>query len=683
MANEYIGKQFHIQLQGYLEKLRQKNAILSSAFGISHEIGVEVTRDQIESMAEGTCAPVEGFVGAFGSYLLRNGIVDAHGQKDFVQAASSAARFLEMATPAMSWEEIRRDDARLRAEALAARVHLESRKLQNPGGSTNAASFSEMLERHFIAGSPFNTFLDGVLNEWSLSPEKLAEFISQKSDADKNEAISGATIRGWWSKAKKPSPPSVKVLCAVFDLEPREEKRLYKMIHGFNIQPDALAQMIEGARQTGQTGELVTTLYNSSGIGAERLAEIIGDISIGAIYGWMNGDKVLRPDVAKKFIEAICPADLFSDVPDKRILQQQKELLGLLVLDKTKPLVVDKARSFEEILQDSFSKRQNWSEFLKNVLQSMKISPEQLCTLIEKTAKEKGLKGEYTLTNAIIYYWINHPEGHKPRTASIEIFRDVFGLDDTQERQMWKISSGRFLEKEELEKWLDKAEAARPLIAQREAELAALKSGGIKSLRVVAKAERNLREAEEACSGALVANLVDMSGISDTRLRDVLGTQQIVIWKGGTHIASNEMAWSFMEKTLEAERAIGNPSITKENENRLYRLITGRPMTVEQVLTENDHTQWTSNLLITALTGRKGIKTMTDDELADVIGAEKTEVSEIKRGRRLMDEGQREKLFAALGCEDEYAKGVANQILDRKIPRTPRNQGRGHSGNRY
>lgn len=559
----------------------------------------------------------------------------------------------------------------------------------NPMERYEGKSFKEALEESFKNGQNWNQFIRGFIDTANVSPEKFGEYVNSR-EGIVNEALSYATVRNWTHETGKPSAPHIKLLMEVFGLDERNELQIHKMADGYEIKLEELDKVITQAQADGDTGPLVKMLIESSGIIRDRMSEMVG-MAVGTAYGWMKGDKIAFDDVRVKLVETTLAANLKTPEPDPAIVERQEKIKALLVFDKSKPEpVLDTSKSFADILEDSFSKRHNWSQFVKNVLETMKAAPEHFCAHMRKVATEKELAPEnYSLTNTILYYWMNYPDGNKPSRETMDIFRTLFDLDDLAMKKMWKISSGRFLKQGEFAKWLDEAEQAKPILIEKKAALTEMefqfrlthkngeqvaqvmtdhREGGLKDVSALATAKKVVRTAEKNVSGLLVENLVDTCGVPDTELRLELGTQQIGVWKNGTPINNIEMARSFIAKTLEMEKAAGNTDITKENEDRLYRLVTARPITVEQVLAENDHRAWSGSQMWTALTGLRGVVSWNDQELGAVLHTSEKEAASIRRARRPMSEEQRDLLYAALKCENGDTIAAVSAILARKGP---------------
>lgn len=325
------------------------------------------------------------------------------------------------------------------------------------------------------------------------------------------------------------------------------------------------------------------------------------------------------------------------------------------------------AMSLGQIIDRSFEERHDWKQLIEQILHNHENNAEQFCAHMQQVVESKGLPKNYVLNGASFSQWLLH--GTQPQSKTLHEFCTVFDMTVQHERKMAKLTQGRFLEKDELTKWIDVAEAALPKIKTSREALAALKAAGPDSLSTAAQitqAERDVVEAQKEVWGTLCTNLYGVSGIGEKRMAAFIETTQLEDWRAGLRRPYHASeAKSFIAVTLEAELAAGNPEATDENLNRLYRLISQRPMNVEQVLAENDTSRWKPGDLLNALVGEHGIVTRSNPEMSTLLGVSQSRYRQIKNGDFPTTQEQRGQVLELVQCTNPETVRQVHAIMDR------------------
>lgn len=553
--------------------------------------------------------------------------------------------------------------------AAAAPAPVENTEASAPIENTLAAHrelFRSKLNEHIARDGVWGEFIQDIVQSLHMNYEEFAQYLRTHSAAQEDQASWNLAV-SWIKLGTYPHVHSMDILLKAFGAEDEGTQLALWKLCGEKIDMDAvLAQAVA----TGETGELARALIQSSGIRNDRLDELAG-FSKDTLRFTVYGHKIADPERARRFIELTYRAELMPHKnPDEVAVQQQimRDLFALKEQKKTTTLKLEK--SFSEMVDESFAQKHSWRQLIENVLHQYNANVPEFLTYMKSVASAKGVPKEYVPTDRTLHQWL---AGGKPQPKVLEQLCAVFDMPPLQERKMAKLASGRFLETGELVKWIEQAEAAMPKAAECKRALGALKTAGPDSLvdaSAVAQAERDLFAAQKEVWGTLISQLRETSGMGEKRTATLVDSQKMEDWRAGKRPpALVKEAKTFIEVTLEAEIAAANPDISQPNLDRLYRVISQRPMTVEQVLAENDTSQWNTGTLLNALTGDRGIVTLNEAELMELFDISKQELKDSKKGYRVLDAEARIALMEKVECTNTETIKAVNDILDRRTER--------------
>jgi len=241
---------------------------------------------------------------------------------------------------------------------------------------------------------------------------------------------------------------------------------------------------------------------------------------------------------------------------------------------RTTPKRVAGKKSFGAMVEEAYHANIRFKPFLENVLVEWDISPVELCAHMEKLNSKKADMPKKTLTDSVLYQWMNHPK-NLPNTSSVLLMRDTFALDEQHELMLWKVIGGKQIDD------IDKVIA-----------LASGKKG----------------------HGPLVKKLVEASGIPDVHIQKLVGVGQLPAWKRGAVIEKKEAARRFVD--LVHPPANATDEKTHAENLRILALITKRPQSIGEAIEEAREAEHPGGMLFLKLTGRHGLVSLSDAELA-------------------------------------------------------------------
>jgi len=275
--------------------------------------------------------------------------------------------------------------------------------------------------------------------------------------------------------------------------------------------------------------------------------------------------------------------------------RQANKEATLAVLRSSNPEGHENSPSFAEMLGAFFRKRYsnasagqvNFSDFIDSVLSrwgrdGRPLSREGLCKLIQQKHPAHS-----TLSNAALYHWKNHPE-QTPNTESLTILAQAFNLSKTHELLMYRIAKGTPCH--HLERLISSAENALGTPDERKAR------------------------------GQLVRALTDASGIPLINLSQMLGVQQLSLWKRGQRIDDRGMAARFVNLV---NPVLIHPKREREHarevNSRIQAVLGGRPQSIFDavLLAERSEVANPPGLLFSLLVGRRGINPLTREAVAN------------------------------------------------------------------
>ena len=249
-------------------------------------------------------------------------------------------------------------------------------------------------------------------------------------------------------------------------------------------------------------------------------------------------------------------------------------------------------QSFQEMLDTSVDKGENFVQFLFNrVLPEWNnLSQVKFCAHMERLNAENTMLSKKTLTDTVLSNW-RLGKG-KPLRDSAEVICAAFGITPREgermalhERKLWKIIDGR-----------------------------PFSYGGKTGEQGLIAALADAHKTKD--TSALITELIDSSGIRFERLQQVLGVQQISAWKKGARIDNVQTALDFVDMMgplVPTELMTVSQRATRRE---LLSLITGREFDIDMLMENASKAGNPGGELLTGLTGRTGLVTITSAELA-------------------------------------------------------------------
>lgn len=266
--------------------------------------------------------------------------------------------------------------------------------------------------------------------------------------------------------------------------------------------------------------------------------------------------------------------------------------------------------SMQEMIEAGHS---NGEDFVKLLFDRVlptwnQLSQVKFCQHVEALNSSQARAGKNTLTDSVLSSW--HAGHSKPLRDSLRVICDAFDITPEagevmalHERMLWRAVDGHAFSYGGLS---DEA-ALQKCIQDAKGE----------------KADPTLSE-----SGALVSELIDASGIRFERLQELLGVQQVPAWRKGAKIENVQKALDFLQ--LVGPMASPGHYTKEQNAQRreILSIITGREFDLDKIMDEALKAPNPGGDLAIRLTGRKGVVTVTTDELAKGISVSGDEVNE-------------------------------------------------------
>ena len=148
---------------------------------------------------------------------------------------------------------------------------------------------------------------------------------------------------------------------------------------------------------------------------------------------------------------------------------------------------------------------------------------------------------------------------------------------------------------------------------------------------------RWMRRGQPPITGRWCAELIDASGIAMSRLRTLVGCQQLHQWCKGANIEDVSMARRFLD-IVHSPALQAYPASAKRQNRRMLGLLTGRLLDLAAIMQEarKEGFENPGGRLLVLLTGRMGLVTIPADELAEALRDRGHDVSadKVKRMRR-------------------------------------------------
>jgi len=202
-----------------------------------------------------------------------------------------------------------------------------------------AASFRKILQEEYdqchasddpaIWKSAFSQFLQRVLSEWDDDAGCL-NFINQNNSAlDGYTPVSHDSFQQWLNDICKPRATNVDNLVKGAVLNLQQELKLWKMIQGSSV----TAEEVKDCIASGNSAEVITKLIDASGIGHDRLLELVG-INTSTLTFWTSEEKprlIFDPQKADTMADLLLPLIKWKEEPPP---EEEVADLRRLFLDK-------------------------------------------------------------------------------------------------------------------------------------------------------------------------------------------------------------------------------------------------------------------------------------------------------------------------------------------------------------
>ncbi len=270
---------------------------------------------------------------------------------------------------------------------------------------------------------------------------------------------------------------------------------------------------------------------------------------------------------------------------------------------KTNPWAQLKEKSFQEMLEASYSRGENFRQFMFGHMLPTWDDMSQLkfCAHLEKRNKKKDDEGKDTITDTILSSWRSGKT--KPLLGSLDVICRAFDIAPEEgelmalhEKMLWKGIDGHAF------KWGSKH--------------------GIVGIEAAIDETRKTGD-----TGKLIKELFNSSGIRFERLQDNLGVQQLASWMKGSKIENLGMAINFLNLTNPQGTEQTTQKMSRQNRT-LLSLISGRELDMERMLDENAKLGNPGGGLFAALVGRNGVAKLTTEEIVSAFQTEKLEMSD-------------------------------------------------------
>ncbi len=306
----------------------------------------------------------------------------------------------------------------------------------------------------------------------------------------------------------------------------------------------------------------------------------------------------------------------------------------------TNPKGFEQKRSFQEMLEESHAKGEDFKAFLfdKVMPEWGNMSQVAFCELLNtnNAGKEGILKP--TVTDTILSSW--RAGKTSPLRDSVDVITHAFGMRPAEnelmsvhEKMLWKGIGGH--------------------------EFTWGEEKGVAAIDTAIKETRKTGD-----TGRLVSELIDSSGIRFERLRETLNVQQLPQWKKGAKIEDTEMALKFLrlvnpqatEVPLVGEAAAGHAgayTVSRQNAG-LLSLVMGREFVVDTAIEEAKKQGNPGGAMFLAMTGRAGAVSIRPTEIVtqfNAAGLACTEerVKKMRTGTQMQRGG---------GITEPYAKAI-------------------------
>jgi hypothetical protein len=294
----------------------------------------------------------------------------------------------------------------------------------------------------------------------------------------------------------------------------------------------------------------------------------------------------------------------------------------------TNPAGLTNAFSFAEIVEKTFadlsskkSKKYSINIVINRALKSWSADKPFTRESLSRHIKELHPKC-LTITNPNLYSWKNKP-WKSPCRKSIAILVKAFKLEEKHELMLWKIANRNKLNKP-IDYYIERARSD-----------------------LGTKNERKAR-------GQLVTALVNYSGISHSRLEELLSVQQLSMWKLGAKIENAQRALRFVELVL-GINIYSDKNVTRTN--LVYSLLHGSNLNFEDAFSKSRNKKNPTGYFLKAITGRNGILPLSTSELAKMLSVSSTKIQRMRNSSKIRGS----KIF------EEQAIKIAGHILDQSI----------------
>lgn len=258
------------------------------------------------------------------------------------------------------------------------------------------------------------------------------------------------------------------------------------------------------------------------------------------------------------------------------ITGHREELQRRQVAARTNPEGNDSLPIFAQLLDDAYANStSSIGDFIKNIVAAWQTTTQAFCGHINALNKDKDT--DYSISETAIYEW-QRKERSDLHLRTMRLLRSTFELSEEQELKLWRIVSGH--------KQID----LKKLLAKND-------------------------------SGALVTALEEGCGMPADYMREWFKHGlQLINWRSGTKMQEPNDALKFIALTL-PEFVKKDNRISQGMLDDVYRQITGRPITIEEVLEKAKKAGNPGGKLFQLLTGDQGEKGIIEFKPDDFLPA--------------------------------------------------------------
>ncbi len=419
-----------------------------------------------------------------------------------------------------------------------------------------------------------------------------------------------SVLKRWLDNKSAPDGTQMSMLSYAFDLSPKQEQKMWKMLQG---KPLTLLQVMQSVRR-GHSGAAAFMLIQASGFTYERLGEILG-APYNTISSWadLQSPKISSDvELAGKFAKFMtqCLDEAGGELKSWQLSSIQRDIISLLTgkdLEKQPSSAKDAAGRFQLILEEEFEKLQAAAEpeahknafsiFINHILDSWAVNANYLNFINENNGSKEG--DDNHISKYSFYAWANGEQ--KPHDLLMRKVISGTFINQDQELKLWKLAHGNRITADE-----------------------------IKNHVTVGN------------SGTLIKNLIGATGISANRLLEMIGrkTGNFLEWVDEDHpkkiqevvqarrladIALAHVIWDEMPPPPEEVEAL---------KKSVVDVMTGRTFskTLGDIVLEALESEDPPGHMVQQLTAR--MKSQTNADIAQTIGVTPVVLSHMKYGLR-------------------------------------------------